>query len=157
MCYTPPTPPPPSGSTNELAHLETYHSPAFSCFYDEVKTRSRCGEPLKKAQSHADQWLMPKKSGVMQGSDTLCPLLSCAPLICRWHHNIEQLVLFSLHVFRLLTINSKLPFHHGTHLMIWLVSHNVIDEVQFSTWSAWKNGSKNKHHLTFCIHHIMNL
>lgn len=140
-CVTPLFP----GSTNELAHLETCHSPAFSCFYDEVKTRSRCGEPLKKTQSHADQWLMPKKSGVMQESDTLCPLLSCAPLIFfRRHHNIEQLVLSSLHVFRVLTINSKLPFHHGTHLMIWLVSHNMIDEVQFSTWSAWKNGSKNK-------------
>lgn len=72
--------------------------PAFSCLYDEVQTRSRCGEPLKKTQSHADA----KNSGVMQESNTLCPLLSCTPLTCRWHHNTEQQVCcFSLHVSKL--------------------------------------------------------
>lgn len=136
-CVTPLFP----GSTNELAHLETCHSPAFSCFYDEVKTRSRCGEPLKKMLiSDSCQ-----KKVELCKNQTPCAPFSHVPLwFFRRHHNIEQLVLSSLHVFRVLTINSKLPFHHGTHLMIWLVSHNMIDEVQFSTWSAWKNGSKNK-------------
>lgn len=51
-------------SINQWARFELPF-PTFSCLYDGVKTRSRCGEttggPLKKMQSHADHWLVPKK------------------------------------------------------------------------------------------------
>lgn len=46
--------------------------------------------------------------------------------------------------------NQTLPIHHRNHLIIWLVSHNVIDEIQFSTWSAWK---KNKQYIN-CLSNI---
>lgn len=39
---------------------------------------------------------------------------------------------------------TAIPFHHWNHRIIWLVSHNVINEVQFSTWSAWKGKHRNE-------------
>lgn len=34
------------------------------------------------------------------------------------------------------------PFHRWNHLIIWLVSYNVIDKVQVSTWAARRGKNK---------------
>lgn len=104
-CYTP------HSRINQWAHsFRELPLPAFSCLYDGVKTGSRCGDPLKKTQSHADPWVMPKKQSYVRIRHPLTP-----PLIhpsdfyhYRSHHNSEAWRAGTLlsHVLHCMFLNS---------------------------------------------------
>lgn len=132
-CYTP------HSRTNQWACLfRQLPSSAFPCLChgggNEIQMCRTTGNPLQQNAKScwflANVWKNEAPSD--SSSERASPVVLLSHVLhCRFHAMCKKEL-------------SPLPFHYRNHLIVGLVSHNVINKVQASTWSAWRQKS-HKH------------